>query len=66
MGKTVKTYTVKLAEDAETGDMYMPLPDELLDELGWKEGDVLDWQDNGDRTFSLTKIEQGPCTPTTK
>ena len=66
LAKEVKKYTVKLAEDLETGDMYMPLPDEFLDELGWEEGDCLDWKDNGDGTFSLTKIEQGLCTPTTK
>jgi hypothetical protein len=57
LAKEVKKYTAKLEEDPATGDMYMPLPDEMLDELGWKEGDYLDYQDNGDGTFSLIKID---------
>ena len=57
MAKQVKKYTAHLEEDPETGDMYMPLPDELLDELGWKEGDYLDWQDNEDGTWSIKKVE---------
>lgn len=33
----------------------LTLPDELLNRLQWKEGDVLDWTDNADGTISLTK-----------
>ena len=49
------SYLVKLEEDLETGDLILPLPDELLKETGWKTGDTLDWKDNGDGTFSMTK-----------
>jgi hypothetical protein len=43
-----KTYVVKLEED-ENGDLLLPFPDALLDEMGWKEGTVLNWEinDNG-------------------
>jgi len=50
-------HTVKLEEDPESGDLIMPLSDDMLAELGWKEGDNLDWKDNGDGTFTLSKIE---------
>ena len=30
---------------------------ELLEETGWKEGDVLKWIDNKDGSFSLVKVE---------
>ena len=30
---------------------------ELLEETGWKEGDVLEWIDNKDGSFNLVKIE---------
>ena len=31
-------------EDPETGDLLIPLPPQLLAEMGWKEGDELDFQ----------------------
>jgi hypothetical protein len=47
-------HTVKLEED-ENGDLVLPLSDELLKELDWKEGDNLNWKDNNDGSFTLTK-----------
>lgn len=40
---TGKTWIVELEEDPETGDLVMPLPMELIKDLGWKIGDTLDW-----------------------
>jgi hypothetical protein len=37
-------YEVMTHEDPETGDMLIPLPPQLLRELGWKEGDNIDFQ----------------------
>ena len=51
------SYIVTLETDPETGDLVLPLPEELLKEAGWKTGDTLDWKDNGDGTFSMTKQE---------
>lgn len=31
------------------------LPDDLLKETGWKEGDMLEWIDNEDGSFTLVK-----------
>ena len=41
-------------------DGYLPLPEELLTEMGWKEGDELDWYDNEDGSFSLRKHDPNP------
>ena len=49
------SYIITLEKDPETGDLILPLPDELLREAGWQTGDTLDWKDNGDGTFSMTK-----------
>jgi bifunctional DNA-binding transcriptional regulator/antitoxin component of YhaV-PrlF toxin-antitoxin module len=46
---------VTLEEDPETGDLILPLPEELLKETGWKTGDVLEWIDNNDGTYTLRK-----------
>jgi bifunctional DNA-binding transcriptional regulator/antitoxin component of YhaV-PrlF toxin-antitoxin module len=52
-----KRYTVELEED-ENGELILPLPDELLKEMNWKEGDQLNFSDNKDGTYSMTKVEQ--------
>lgn len=49
-------WTITLEQDPETGDLILPLPQELLDTQGWKEGDTLDWKDNGNGTWCLTKL----------
>ncbi len=49
------SYIVTLENDPETGDLVLPLPEKLMEETGWKTGDTLDWKDNGDGTFSMTK-----------
>ena len=46
--------TVTLEED--DGDLIFPFPDEILDELGWKEGDVIEWTDNEDGSLSARKV----------
>ena len=48
-------YTVKVEEDPDTGDLVLPLPTELLNQMGWDFGDTLIWDDNQDGTFSLSK-----------
>ena len=39
-------------------DGVLTFPDEFLEELGWKEGDVLQWIDNKDGSFSLVKSDE--------
>ena len=45
---------VTLEEDGD--DLILPFPDELLNELGWGDGDTLEWIDNGDGTLTLKKV----------
>lgn len=42
-------------KEAENGEPYIELPDELISSLGWKEGDTVIWTDNHDGSWSLTK-----------
>jgi len=35
-------YEVITQEDPETGDLLLPIPPQLLEAMGWKEGDDLD------------------------
>ena len=50
-------WTVTVEEDPETGELILPLPQDMLDMQGWKEGDTLEWQDNGDGSWSLKKVD---------
>lgn len=36
-------YEVITQEDPETGDVLLPIPPQLLEELGWKEGDEIEF-----------------------
>jgi AbrB family looped-hinge helix DNA binding protein len=38
----MKTFTSKVLEICDNGDAIVELPPELLEEMGWKEGDTLD------------------------
>jgi len=41
------SYILEVQED-ENGDQYIVLPDEVIEELGWQEGDVLNWDVRGE------------------
>lgn len=49
------SWTIEVQEDPETGDAILEFPPDLLANAGWQEGDTLEWKDNGDGTWSLTK-----------
>ena len=53
-----KTWTVIIEEDVETGDVILPFPQEMLDEVGWMPGDNLKWVDRGDGTWEIRKVEE--------
>ena len=56
--KVVPTsWTMTVEEDPETGDILLPLPPDVLTMRGWNEGDTLEWSDNGDGSWSLTKVD---------
>jgi antitoxin component of MazEF toxin-antitoxin module len=43
---------IELVEDPETGELVLPLPDAVLDSLGWSIGDTLVWSvKNGQATI---------------
>ena len=49
------SYILEVQED-QNGDQYITFPDEVVEELGWQEGDTLDWQDNKDGSWLISKI----------
>ena len=39
------------------GEVILTFTEEILEELNWQVGDVLNWTDNGDGSWTLTKYE---------
>lgn len=50
------TWEVITQEDPETGDLILPIPQELLDKMGWGEGDKLEWVQTKSGGWILSKI----------
>ena len=48
------SYILEVQED-ENGDQYITFPDEVVEELGWQEGDVLNWDLRGTGII-ITKV----------
>ena len=48
------SYTVTMEGDDE--ECFLPLPDDLLDNLGWYENDILEWIVNDDNTITIRKV----------
>ena len=52
-----KTWSVTIEEDGE--DLILPLSQEMLDQVGWMIGDILEWHNRGDGTWEIQKkLEQ--------
>ena len=41
------SYVLEVQED-ENGDQYIVFPDEVIEERGWQEGDLLNWDVRGE------------------
>lgn len=44
-------------QESPTGDQFIEFPPEALEEVGWKEGDTIEWIDLGNGSWSLKKKE---------
>ena len=51
-------WTITLEEDPETKELVLPLTDEILESVGWKVGDNLNWTDNKNGTWTLSKKDE--------
>ena len=56
-------WTLEVQVDPETGDQILEFPDDLMESAGWKEGDVLEWIDNKNGSWTLRKKEENDGKP---
>lgn len=52
-----KTYTVDVQQCPDSDDCFIEFPLEMMNEVQWKEGDNINWADNKDGSYTLTKVE---------
>jgi bifunctional DNA-binding transcriptional regulator/antitoxin component of YhaV-PrlF toxin-antitoxin module len=43
----MRSYVLEVEED-ENGEQFITFPEEIIEELGWQEGDILNWDVRGD------------------
>jgi bifunctional DNA-binding transcriptional regulator/antitoxin component of YhaV-PrlF toxin-antitoxin module len=48
------SYILEIQED-ENGESFITFPDDIIETLGWQEGDVLEWKLKGNGVL-LTKL----------
>jgi bifunctional DNA-binding transcriptional regulator/antitoxin component of YhaV-PrlF toxin-antitoxin module len=55
---TNKTWVVTIEVDESREDYFITLPPEILETLGWDEGDELEFIDNGNGTLTIEKRKE--------
>jgi len=60
MNKT--SWVINVEEDEQTGDLILPLNDEILQECGFAVGDDIEWTDRGDGSWSIQKAQKSEDT----
>jgi bifunctional DNA-binding transcriptional regulator/antitoxin component of YhaV-PrlF toxin-antitoxin module len=53
-----KVYTSTIEYNDDFGEYYVTLPDELLESLGWEEGDIVEWHMNKDGTALVERVDE--------
>lgn len=52
-----KRWCLPVNVDGLTGECYVQFPDDLLEAANLKEGDTVQWVDNGDGSYTIKKIQ---------
>ena len=47
--------TIVTFEEDKDGNLVLPISDEMMEELGWKIGDTINWTDNKDGSWTMSK-----------
>jgi len=50
-------YTIDIKHDDQSEDLYLELPAELMEQIGWKVGDDLKFIDHKDGSFAVKKVK---------
>ena len=56
--RTNEKWILSIEEDNLNGDLFITFPNELIEQVGWRENDTLEWIDNGDESWTIKKQNQ--------
>lgn len=48
-------WVVTVQENGKDRELYLQLPPDAINQMGWSSGDTLEWLDNGDGSWTLQK-----------
>ena len=48
-------WVVTVQENGKDRELYLQLPPDAINQMGWSDGDTLEWLDNGDGSWTLQK-----------
>lgn len=48
----------QVTRDSETGELMIDIPQEIIDQLGWKAGDSLAWTVHENGTVTISKLDE--------
>lgn len=51
-------YEVLTQENPESGDLYLPIPLPLLKQLGWKEGDNIEFNVDKNGRYIISRVKE--------
>ncbi|NBU71110.1 MAG: hypothetical protein EBS53_06600 [Bacteroidetes bacterium] len=55
---TPKVYETTVEYNEDFDEYFLTLPDDLVQSVGWEEGNVIEWRVNKDGSVSLEKIDE--------
>jgi len=53
-----KTYETTVEYNDDFQEYFVTLPEELLESVGWEEGDVVEWSVNKDGTILVERVDE--------
>lgn len=51
-------WVLEIKENQKTKELYLELPNEALNQVGWDEGDTILWEELPNGNWSLSKKEE--------
>ena len=50
-----KKWIIEVQENGTTKELFIEIPEDAINQVGWHDGDILEWTSNGDGTWSIQK-----------
>ncbi len=50
-------WVLTVQENGKTKELFVEFPMDAINQVGWSEGDTIEWLDNGDGSWTLQKTK---------